>query len=88
MFQKGRASLIPYVHKKVPIRLSFSYYFNISDHLDLDDHNFSFSLGANYAHLNTNQGFRDQVFWGLCPQPEAWCAAVHRVAKSRTQLND
>ena len=80
MFQKGRASLIPYVHKKAPIR----YHFNISDPLDLDDHNFSFSLGANYAHLNTDQGFRDQVFWGSCPQPEAWCAAVHRVAKNKT----
>ena len=74
--------------KKFQLDCAFGYYFNISDHLDLDDHNFSFSLGANCTHLNTNQGFRDQVFWGLCPRPEAWCAAVHRVARSRTQLND
>lgn len=58
IFKKAEQVLFHMYTKK----LQFSYYFNISDHLDLDDHNFSFSLGANYAHLNTDQGFRDQVF--------------------------
>ena len=38
--------------------------------------------------ITDSMGMNMSKLWEIVKEREAWCAAVHRVAKSRTQLSN